>query len=248
MACFIPWVFLDDQGNAWALGVTSQGALTFTAVTPPPTNAIRSAPLKDISTGSTVAIFVTWTPAGPFLDTEPVSVPPIANKIQMSASGATFWLQVSNGRLQGMFVTGPAQDPVVGQLFNYDMVNPPVNPPNLPNAGLPSGAPGGWLPYYTQPGGIGTQTFPAQQDGTPYSETPSDEGLPVSDTGTPYELGMGFNTAACGHWFAVFSISFASVGCVPSALVLCPLCGFVVQIITPASLLYSDPGYEHISS
>ena len=250
MGCYTPWIFLDDAGNTWALGVSSSGKLTFSEVIPPAPQAMRQVPLTDLITEKVYGLSVTYTSSGPKIVTNgPLSIPAIGLYIPMSNAGRTFWLQVANGQLFGSWKTaGGSTDPVVGELFNYAQVNPPVNPPNLPNAGLPSGLPGGYLPVYTQPLGLGTQSLPAQQSGTPYSEEPSDAGLPVPDTGTPYELGMGLNTAACNHWFNAFQIQFCTYQCGPAALICCPVCGFLVEIISPASLLYSNPGYEHISS
>jgi len=250
MGCYTPWIFLDDAGNTWALGVSSSGKLTFSEVIPPAPQAMRQVPLTDLITEQVYGLSVTYTSSGPKIVTSgPLSIPAIGLYIPMSNAGRTFWLQVANGQLFGSWKTaGGSTDPVVGQLFNLDMVNPALNPPNLPNAGIPSGLPGGWLPNYSQPGGLGGQTLPAQQSGTPYSEEPSDAGLPVPDTGTPYELGMGLNVCADGHWFNCWDITFTTVNCGPAAIVRCPLCGYIQEIISPASRLYTDPGFDHISS
>lgn len=240
MACYVPWIFIDNLGNAWAIGVTSLGQLTLSQVTPVPTNAVRQVPLTDIVNGLVYGLSVFYvTGTGPMLMTAgPLSIAAVGAFIPMSASGRVFYLQVSNGELYGSWQTASGTtDPVVGELFNFDMVNPAVTPPNLPFAGLPSGFVGGWLPVYTQPGGIGAQSFPQQQTGST-----------SQITGVPFEVGMGMNTSPCGHWFNNFEITFTTVACQQVAVVRCPLCGFLVEIISPASQLYQNPGYEHISS
>ena len=73
---------------------------------------------------------------------------------------------------------------------------------------------------YTQPGGPGTTVYPQQAQG---------------------EM-MGLFNAGCGHFFNSWLVQCAAVCGVPSAIVGCPLCGYVVQIITPFSLIYT---YEY---
>lgn len=239
MACFTPWIFRDNAGHAWALGVTTAGKLTLSQVTPIPSRAILQAPLTDTVDGHVYGVIVVYTASGPMVSTTAaLAIPAIGSFIPMAANGRTFWLQTKSGRLFGSWQTSVGtSDPVVGELFNTDLVNPSVVPPNLPNAGLPTGEQGGWLPHYTQPGGIGSQSQPQQQSGST-----------SQITGVPYEVGMALNTSPCGHWFNNFEITFSTVSCEQAALVRCPLCGYLIEIITPASRLYSDPGLEHISS
>jgi len=248
MSCFAPWVFLDNVGQTWALGMNSAGQLTFTLISnPPANNAAASVPLKDTVSGLTVALSVIFTTV-PTLTPTPSSGRAIGNHIPLTRPGVgTYWLQVASGALVlNQQNSNYVADPVVGQLYNTDMINPSTNPPNLPNAGLPSGAPGGWLPAYTQPGGIGTQTFPAQQSGQPYSEQPSDIGLTSQETGIPYEVGMGMNTLGCSHWINNYEQVWPTVGCQTYCLVRCPLCGYVQEMF-PLSVAY-DQYHEHISS
>lgn len=248
VACFAPWIFLDNAGNAWAMGVSTVGQLTLSQVSPIPTNAMQQVPLRDTVTGKVYGVMVVYTSSGPFITTTgPLSIHSVGLFIPLSVANRPFWLQVANGQLIGSWqAAGGAADPVVGQLFDYSNVNPAVNPPNLPNAGLPSGFPGGYLPEYTQPGGIGTQSFPAQQNGYPYSQEPSDAGLTSQETGIPFEVGMGMNVAGCGHSFNSFVQLWTTVGCEPFCLVACPLCSFVQEMF-PASVAF-DQYHEHISS
>jgi hypothetical protein len=247
MGCFTPWIFRDNAGNAWAIGVNGIGQLTLSQVTPVPPNAMVQVPLLDTVNGKAYGIFVSYS-GGPFISTTAaLSIAAIGSYIPMTFQGRTFWLQTANGQLIGSWqgLSGPA-DPVVGQLYNLAMINPSLNPPNLPNAGLPSGFPGGWLPPYTQ-NVLGGQTFPAQQTGQPYSNEPADFGLTSQETGIPYEQGMGMNVSPCQHWQNSFTVQFGSYQCQNAAFVTCSLCGYLIEIIVPASLLYTD-AYSHISS
>lgn len=79
-------------------------------------------------------------------------------------------------------------------------------------------------PQFAQPGGIGTQTFPQQQNGG--------TGM-VWINGVPNEIGQGMWTAGCGHWFNSWEIISVTGCCSPVALICCPLCRFIQQIITP---------------
>lgn len=91
--------------------------------------------------------------------------------------------------------------PVVGQIFPLDNT----------------------VVRYTQPGGIGTQTFPQQQIG---------------------EM-IGLFVSPCGHWHNGWVVQSAAVCGVQSAVITCPLCSYVVQIITPFDLIYTAP-YQYI--
>jgi hypothetical protein len=248
MGCFAPWVFLDNVGQTWALGMNAAGQLTFTQISnPPANNAAASVPLKDIITGATVKLVVVFT-ASPVLTPIASSGPTIGSYVPLTRPGVgTYWLQVASGALvlnQQNAIYTP--DPVIGELFNYDLANPAVNPPNLPFAGLPSGFPGGFLPPYSQPGGLTTPSFPAQQSGVPYSEQPSDVGLTSQETGIPFEQGMGMNTLGCNHWINNYEQVWTTVGCQTYCLVRCPLCGYVQEMF-PLTEAYSEYR-EHISS
>ncbi len=81
-------------------------------------------------------------------------------------------------------------------------------------------------PVFTQPGGPGTQTFPAQ---------------PIGER-------MGLFSASCQHWFNAWRVQFTSykddMGAIHRiALVQCPLCSFLQQIIEPADAIYSYDFY-----
>ena len=67
---------------------------------------------------------------------------------------------------------------------------------------------------WSQPGGIGTQVFPAQ---------------PLGEHSALY-------TAGCQHWFNCYEIYQADdpYNLVQVKLLCCPLCSFINQIISPA--------------
>lgn len=77
------------------------------------------------------------------------------------------------------------------------------------------------LGNYTQPGGIGTPVFPAQ---------------PIGEK-------IGLWTAGCEHWFNAWYIQSATVCGDRSAIITCPVCGYVQQIVTPFDLIYTDAFY-----
>jgi hypothetical protein len=74
------------------------------------------------------------------------------------------------------------------------------------------------LPIFSQPGGPGTPTFPQQDVG-------QINGLFISP---------------CGHSFNHYMVVFRSISCGPSALLLCPLCSYVIRLFSPASLIYDN--------
>lgn len=81
--------------------------------------------------------------------------------------------------------------------------------------------PKNYLPPFTQPGGRGTVTFPQEQTG---------------------EL-LGQWMLGCGHSMNNLEIGSASSCGVQVALILCPLCSYLQNLINPYSAIYSYP-YE----
>lgn len=61
-------------------------------------------------------------------------------------------------------------------------------------------------------------------------------------TSPPQDIGekIGMWTTGCGHFFNNWAIYKVAVGGVPSALVCCPLCGYISRIITPYDLINTD--------
>jgi hypothetical protein len=73
--------------------------------------------------------------------------------------------------------------------------------------------PGNLPPTYTQPGGAGTLVYPQQ---------------PMGERSAQYAAG-------CGHWFNCWTIleAYDDVKEVQAAIIACPLCFYVQQIIEP---------------
>lgn len=75
-----------------------------------------------------------------------------------------------------------------------------------------------YYPKFQQPGGIGTPTFPEQQIGEK----------------------LGQFSAGCGHFFQNWYVPSSAYLGIPSCYICCPICGWIQQILTPQSLLYTD--------
>ena len=108
---------------------------------------------------------------------------------------------------------------------------PPDNGPQLQTlldpsweAGTPKGAllqPNDAYPPFQQPGGTGAATFPQQQIGEK----------------------LGMFTAGCGHFFNNWMVLNRAFLGQFSAYICCPICGYVQNIVTPQSLIYTDAFY-----
>jgi hypothetical protein len=103
-------------------------------------------------------------------------------------------------------------DPVIGELF--------------PDPTAP-------YPRFTQPGGPGSPCVPTQPP-QPYENI---EGLAPAVVPIPYNEQAARFHADCGHSFQSYEVKRCAVGGVPSAVLCCPICSFVVNIYTPYSLL-----------
>lgn len=222
----IPRFFDDGAGSFWQPLVNPAGpSLVFQSGTPSsPQQKVQFAYLQDSIVQTNYWLFTVApggspvltpvTPQGTNQQSFDTSFPANAN----DGSGNVWQVQVQNGAVKPVFngnpvIAGPHQDPVLGQLFNFDLTGQV-----------------GFLTEYTQPGGPGTATLPADANGAP-----------SVITGVPFEVGNAqFIVPYCGHSVNSPDIVFAAVGGVPSAVVRCPRCGIVAQIITPASLLYTQ--------
>lgn len=80
---------------------------------------------------------------------------------------------------------------------------------------------------WSQPGGPGTQVLPQQQINTPFSNYPV--------VGQVWAENSGLWNSPCGHWFNCPLIMMAHDDMLESsaALVLCPLCSYLIRIIEP---------------
>ena len=100
-------------------------------------------------------------------------------------------------------------DPVIGQLYNADLQSS--------------------YPPAQQPNGIGTPvTAPLQATGQGNSNT----------NGVPQEINGRFRPG-CGHSIMSYDVARAAVSGVSMCLILCPLCGYIQNIISPAQ--FYDP-------
>lgn len=119
------------------------------------------------------------------------------------------------------------------QVFQYQLsvVIPPSNIPQFQtlldpswSAGTPRGEllqPNDAYPPFEQPGGTGTATRPQQHIGEK----------------------LGTFTAGCGHFFNNWMVLNRAFLGEFSAYICCPICGFVQNIVTPQSLIYTDAFY-----
>jgi hypothetical protein len=95
----------------------------------------------------------------------------------------------------------------------------------------------------------------------PAPEQPGGVGTPVTDPVQMVSEKNGFYYPACGHSINSYDVSCEVAGGAPygagpygagnysqqgqaSAIVKCPICGYVQQIITPASAFYNMPGQQ----
>jgi len=87
---------------------------------------------------------------------------------------------------------------------------------------------------WSQPGGKGTQVFPAQADGQPFSAYPVPGQIFV-------EAGEALWRAGCGHGFDAFRIQqdYDPTTKSSCALILCPICSYLINVIEPYELVYS---------
>lgn len=91
----------------------------------------------------------------------------------------------------------------------------------------------GSLPVPQQPDGAGTPvTLPLQQPNRFWQS----DGIP---TNTPPNEHTGPIASPCGHSIVFWAIAFQQVDGVASALVKCPVCGYVQQVVTPASDVFN---------
>ena len=81
----------------------------------------------------------------------------------------------------------------------------------------------------------------------PYLPTPSQPGgpgTPITDPVQVFSEKNGYYYPGCGHSINSYDVVGDSVGGVPSAIVRCPLCGFIQKIFTPRSLFDNMPGSQ----
>lgn len=84
---------------------------------------------------------------------------------------------------------------------------------------------------WSQPGGPGTTVFPQQQINVPFAAYP----VP----GQVWMENSGLWNSPCGHWFNAPRIQMDHDDMLgqSAALVLCPLCSYIIRIIEPFSAI-----------
>lgn len=75
----------------------------------------------------------------------------------------------------------------------------------------------------------------------PKSDQPGGIGTVVTDPTQTVEEQNGLYHPGCGHSVNSYDVSRAAVGGITSAIVKCPICGYVEAIFTPASLFDNLP-------
>jgi hypothetical protein len=90
---------------------------------------------------------------------------------------------------------------------------------------------------WTQPGGVGTQVFPAQNNG-PFTNYP----VPGQFFG---ESGQALWRAGCQHGFDDFQVfrDYDSSTSMSAAIQCCPICTFIIAIIEPYENIFSVTMY-----
>jgi hypothetical protein len=88
-----------------------------------------------------------------------------------------------------------------------------------------------------QPGGPGTQvTDPTQPSVVYQNGTPPNFYTPTTNP-TPYNERAAMFFPACGHAIRSWEVRWDAVNGDTMALIVCPLCGYLVDILTPQEAL-----------
>lgn len=194
MSLAIPNFYLQDtSGQVWKLGATSLDAYTTTPVTNP--SGAASFLLQDSGTSQTWAMTVLTNGAlhiSPSPGLGQQYIPVI------SSTGLLVGIGVTNAAIVVMALCPDM--PIVGTFFSKKP----------------------YLPPFTQPGGVGSQTYPQQSSG---------------------EITCAQWILPCGHGTNNFEVESAQSCGTQIALLLCPLCAYLVNVISPYSAIYSYP-YE----
>lgn len=187
----IPNFYLQDtSGQVWQLGATALDAYTTTPVTNP--SGAASFLLQDSGTSQTWAMTVLTNGAlhiSPSPGLGQQYIPVI------SSTGLLVGIGVTNAAIVVMALCPDM--PIVGTFFN----------------------PRTYIPRFSQPGGVGSPTFPQEATG---------------------EL-LGQWMAGCSHSFNSWEVAAASSCGTQVAVVQCPICSYVQQIISPYSAINQWP-------
>jgi hypothetical protein len=102
-------------------------------------------------------------------------------------------------------------------------------------------APYSYLPKFVQEGGAGTPVVPPPAEYLVNCGSLQIGNPPVARD--PLNQINGQWNSGCGHVINSWEVRQDTVDGVLSAIVCCPLCGFVQQIITPYSLFLAEGSY-----
>ena len=107
-------------------------------------------------------------------------------------------------------------DPVIGMLYR----------PNRPGYPTPK-----------QPGGVGNVVTDPTQPCTIYPNGGNPSAYTPQTNPTPYAERAACWFPGCGHAIRSWEVAIDSVGGAPAALILCPLCSYIVDIYQPPDLV-----------
>ena len=187
----IPNFYLtDSSGQVWQLGATGLEAYTTTPVSGP--TGLPNFVLVDLVTGVFWSMTVLTTGT---LEIDETALAGQENIPVISTSGALVGIVILAGAIAVIRIASPCITGVI-----YD-------PPS-------------YLPPFTQPGGVGTATFPQQDIG--------------SIATAQFVLG-------CGHGINNVEIRSDSCNGVQTAIVVCPLCNYAQRLLSPYDSIYTYP-------
>lgn len=207
-----PTYLVDSNGDVWLVSASNGGMSPLLTKTPGASPVFTSVFLNDRGVSKTWKLTVIPVTGGVELHIDQVayvsSSPP--QLLVNSPDGNLWGIQFTAGVLQiAVGATSCQPDfPRVGCRYNFDT----------------AAGPNGSYPVFTQPGGIGTQTFPQQSTGEIL-------GLWIM----PY----------CGHATNNVEEISSSINGVQVCVVRCPLCGTVARIFDRFDDLYS-PANEFV--
>lgn len=214
----VPPVYLvSTDGQQWQLTAENGGAPIHTD---PVTGemAFASILVNDIGMQQTWRLTIVPNPS-PYMGASPgdIHIDPVtyspSTSVQImvnSPDGTLWWIQILNGLLQTNPGTVGSCTPAIGSLY-YPRWN------NI---------------AWSQPGGVGTEVFPQQNNG-PFTAYP----VPGQFFG---ESSQALWRAGCGHGFDAFEVFRDFNVCTNQscAIQTCPICTFIVNVISPYEAIF----------
>lgn len=195
-SCPVPWYFADQNGTTWKLVLDGFGRIA-PVESPGSTPALPFALLIDSVTQKTWQIVI--SSSGALLATV-LNLAVRGNQF-IAAEGPTgnvSLIEINNSVLQSVPVVQRTdlQVPILGEIYN----------------------PEDYRPRFSQPGGVGTFTLPAESTG---------------------EL-IALWSFGCGHFSNHIMVTSGTSACQQAALLQCPLCDFLQRIIIPYSAVFDS--------